>query len=170
MQSPRFSDLFMRLPALGLSACLLGFLLTPFLYIAIGALSAFSSVFSVLAIPPFLLSVCFLLNLLLSKPGESGNGSVRLLPELLSWLIIMAFIFVISGFTLLNIFERVGLFCLMLIVSNVMALAILIPRHATLTMRMQKIPLPIAWGALVLSLVIECSGAVIYGVAAIDFI
>lgn len=42
-------------PAFGLAACVLGLVLCPFAYIAIGALSGFAPAFALIALPPLLL-------------------------------------------------------------------------------------------------------------------
>jgi hypothetical protein len=121
-----------KLPNLGLSACVLGLVLCPFAYIAIGALTGFAPAFSFLALPPLLASVGYLLYRYLLRQGRGSSNKLLVTTEIVSWILIAAFLVVVSDFTLLTRFERIGLFCTLFLVTTMVSLPIALINQTTL--------------------------------------
>ncbi len=111
-----------KFPALVLSAFMMGLSLTPLAYIGIGALGGFSAAFSVLAVP---LSVCAMLLLLwrfLGRPrAQQATPAWLWVTEAAAWLVIGVFGLIVSGFTLFTPMERIGLFCVLLLVTSALS-------------------------------------------------
>lgn len=124
----------------GLSACVLGLVLSPFGYIAIGALNGFAPALSFVALPPLLASVGYLLFRLLSKRGAGSASKWSMLAELVSWILIAAFLVVVSGFSLQTGFERIGLFSMLFLVASVVALPVVLMRTTALGERLGSLP------------------------------
>jgi hypothetical protein len=128
-----------KFPSAGLSACILGMVLVPFAYIAIGALSAFAVGFAVLTVPIVLVAAGYLLYRLLSKPPRPADVSV--LPrvgEIVSWVLIACFVTLVSSFNLLTRFERVGLTCTLFLASFALALPVVLMRPTALHDRIRS--------------------------------
>jgi hypothetical protein len=139
-----------RFPAAALAACVLGLVICPFLYIAVGALSGFSPAFSVVMLPPLLLGSGFLLWRFLSKPTDRATISVPLLlMEGLSWVAIVAFLFLVSGFNLLRGLERFGVGSGFFLVGSVGGVLIVLLRRPALEQRLTRLPKGVAIAALV---------------------
>lgn len=92
----------------GLAACCVGLALSPLAYIATGALGGFAPVFSMITLPPLAAALGLLLYRLLGRPRPADSGPVGAVAEGLSWLVVVAFLVLVSGFTLMTPFERVG--------------------------------------------------------------
>lgn len=129
-----------KLPSLGLSACVLGLVLCPLTYIAIGALTGFAPAFSFLTLPPLLASVGYLLYRLLSKPGRGSSRKLLVTAEIVSWVLIVAFLVVVSDFTLLTRFERIGLFCTLFLLTILVSLPIVLMCQIALEERLRQLP------------------------------
>jgi peptidoglycan/LPS O-acetylase OafA/YrhL len=136
------------LPATLLAACLTGFVTCPLLYIAIGALFQFSLAFSVIMLPPFLLGSGFLLWRFLAKPADTKPRILIQILGGLSLLSVAAFLFFISGFTLLTTFERFGLFCTFFLLASACCLPLVIKRDMALKQRLAQLPGSLSSGAL----------------------
>lgn len=129
-----------HLPSAGLSACILGLVLCPFAYIVIGALAGFAPAFSFLTLPPLLASAGYLLYRFLAKPGRGSSSQLLVLAEIVSWILIAAFLVLISGFTLLTSFERIGLFFTLFLVAALVSLPAVLIRHTALEQRLRRLP------------------------------
>ena len=129
-----------NLPVAGLTACVLGLVLCPFAYVAIGALAAFAPAFSWIALPPLLLSNVYLLYRFLAKPNESSSGRLHLIAEVLSWIMIAAFVAVVSGFTLQTAFERIGLSLTIFLMASLFCLPAAVMRKTALQQRLMRLP------------------------------
>ncbi len=128
------------LSSAGLSACALGLVLCPFAYIAIGALAGFAPAFSFLALPPLLASVGYLLYRFLSRPARSSSSRLHWWAEIGSWIVIAAFLVVVSNFTLLTGFERIGLFSALFLVATLVSLPVVLIRRTALRERLRRLP------------------------------
>ncbi len=129
-----------KLPSTGLSACVLGLVLCPFAYIAIGALTGFAPAFSFLTLPPLLASAGYLLYRFLSRPVPGSSSNLLVLAEIISWILIAAFLVVVSDFTLLNRFERIGLFSMLFLVTTLVSLPTVLVRQTALGERLRWLP------------------------------
>lgn len=129
-----------NLPKAALAACILGLVLSPFGYIAMGALAGFAPAFAWLALPPLLASVGYLLVRFLAGPGRGAASKWGLLAALFSWLVIAAFLLVISGFTLLTGLERIGLFATVFLAVTLFSLPIFLLRRTALEARLTPLP------------------------------
>ncbi len=133
-----------KLPCLGLSACVLGLVLCPLAYIAMGALSGFAPAFSFLTLPPLLASTSYLLFRFLSKLGRGSSSKLLVTAEIVSWILTIAFLIVVSNFTLLSEFERIGLFCTLFLLSTLVSLPIALIRQTALEERLRQLPNTVA--------------------------
>ncbi len=141
---PRQSDASVtNLPKAVLAACILGLVLAPFGYIAMGALAGFAPAFSWLALPPLLASVGYLLIRFLARQGRGAASKPALLAELFSWMVIAAFLAVVSGFTLLTRLERIGLFATVFLAATLLSLPIFLLRRTALAERLKPLPQPL---------------------------
>ena len=129
-----------NLPSTGLSACVLGLVLCPFAYIAIGALTGFAPAFSFLTLPPLLASVGYLLYQFLSRPVRGSSSNLLVLAEIVSWILVAAFLVVVSNFTLLTGFERIGLFSTLFLVATLVSLPAVLVRRTALRERLRRLP------------------------------
>ncbi len=123
-----------------LAACCVGLVLCPFAYVAIGALAGFAPAFSFLTIPPLLLATGYLLWRFFAQRATSLASGWLVAAEWLSMLLIGAFLTIVSGFTLLSAFERVGLFAMLFSVTTMLALPIVLKRTTPLGERLARWP------------------------------
>ncbi|WP_309892738.1 hypothetical protein [Archangium sp.] len=93
--------------AAGLGALLLGLLATPWIYATLGALFSFSLPFAAV-VTPLLLAATLELGLE-AFARFRGFGRLRLLGATLSAGVVLTSLWVLSGFTLMNHAERLGL-------------------------------------------------------------
>lgn len=140
MKPPRSEANRVRLTCAGLEAFVTGLLLSPFAYILIGALGGFAPAFSYLALPLLLAGECYLLYRYFSKPGRSVSGILSISAEIISWILIATFLVIISNFTLLTTFERIGLFSVLLFVTTLFSLPMALTRQTALRARLQQLP------------------------------
>ncbi len=129
-----------HLPSAGLAACFLGLVLSPFAYIGIGALGGFAPAFSFLMLPPLLASVGYLLYRFLSRPTRDSPGYLLVLIEIVSWISITAFLVMVSNFTLLTKFERIGLFSTLFLAATLVSLPTVLMRRTALEERLRRLP------------------------------
>lgn len=144
-----------RLPAAMLAACMTGLAICPFLFIAIGALSNFSPSFSFFILPPFLLGSGFLLWRFFSKPADQAANFIFLAMEAISWIGIVASLFLISGFTLMTGFERLGLACTFFLLASAVCLPVIWVRRTTLEERLAHLSKGVAISILLLILMLS---------------
>jgi hypothetical protein len=146
-----------RIPAAGLSACLVGLALSPLGFIAIGALSDFSPAFSGLVLPPLLLSVVFLLRRFLARPRQiPSSPSWAWLLEAASWIIIVGVLYVISAAHLMRGLERLGGVCTAFLTAAGICLPILLLRRSAIEARLARLPQNVA--IILLIVVVGISG------------
>jgi hypothetical protein len=151
-----------NLPSTGLAACVLGLVLCPFAYIAIGALSGFAPAFSFLTLPPLLASAGYLLYRFLSRPAQGPSSALLLSAEVVSWLLIAAFLFAVSGFTLATRFERIGLSATLFVAAAVVSLPGVLIRRTALQQRLRRLPDGVAILLLLAVLAVATSTMVVY--------
>jgi hypothetical protein len=168
--SPQLSDSGSNLPVAALAACVLGLLLCPFGYVAIGALAGFAPAFSWVTLPPLLLSSGYLLFRFLTQPKENASSGAHLIAEVVSWIVIVAFITLVSGFTLLTTFERVGLSLTIFLVVSLLCLPVVLIRKTALQQRLTRLPNVIARSVLLLVLLASAATATVYLLRAPAFI
>jgi hypothetical protein len=152
-----------RLPPAALAACFVGLVLCPFGFIAGGALSGFSATFSRVLLPPFLLACGFLLRRLLARPGESmaRQGLLRSL-ETTSWLVVVSFLYLVSGANLAKGFERFGGVCTCFLATSAAALPFVLLRPTSLEMRLSHLPRGLAIVALIAIVCVSTVAAIAY--------
>jgi len=160
-----------RLFHAALAACILGLVLCPFLFIAVGALSGFSDAFSFVMLPPFLLGSGFLLARFLSKPSDRAMRSVLLLAiEGVSWVAVGTFLYFVSGFNLMSGLERSGAACTSFLVASAASLPIVLLRRTALERRLAPLPSAVTVTLLLLILVVSGLATIAYLVAPPAFI
>lgn len=115
---------------------MLGLVLSPYGYIALGALSAFAPAFSLLALPLLLTSSMFLLVRFVWHRTWQRPGKLLLLAEGASWLLTGAFLIIISGFTLQTGFERTGLYCTLFLACSLLCLPLVLLRKTAVRDRL----------------------------------
>lgn len=160
--SSQLSERGVNLPAAGLAACVLGLALCPFIYIAIGALGGFAPAFSFVSLPPLLISCGYLLYRFLSKPGAPASSGVRLIAELASWMVIVAFVAIVSNFTLQTPFERLGLSLCFFLLASALCLPMVLMRRTALQQRLMQLPSAVATFVLLLVLLMSTTIVAIY--------
>lgn len=149
-----------RLPALGLSACVLGLALSPVPFIAVGALSHFAPLFTVVTGTPLALGCAFLLWRYLGRPaGPSARPRALAVVEALSWTAVAAFLLLVSRFNLAGSFERLGAVCTAFLVASVACLPVVAARRAALERRLEALPGRVALALLVAT--VAASSAVV---------
>ncbi len=129
-----------NLPTTALTACILGIVACPFLYIAIGATFSFSIAFSLIMLPPMLMGNGFLLWRFLSKPPGLTMKIPLLIGEGLSWVSILLFLFFISDFTLQTERERIGFFLTLYLAASVGCFPLALLRETSVERRIAGLP------------------------------
>ncbi len=153
-----------------LAACIVGLVVCPFAFIAIGALSGFSLVFSFIALPPLLASSACLLYRFLSAPSVKSSSRWWWLAQIVSWMFIFAFLVIISGFTLLTIAERFGLLSSLFLVCSLLSLPFVIHRETALRQTLQSWPQQAMLLLLVVILLASFSTSLFYALATTQFL
>lgn len=123
-----------------LAACMLGLVLTPFGYIALGALGGLPPAFSALVLPPLLAGIVFLLVRLVRYPSWLRRGVLPWLAELFSWLVIATFLFIISGFNLQTGLERAGSLATLVLTASLLCLPLVLLRQTVAHDRLACVP------------------------------
>jgi hypothetical protein len=141
-----------NLTATALTACILGLVTCPLPYVAIGALSEFAFTFSLILLLPFFIGSGFLLWRYLARPPISG-GIRLLVAEILSWGVVAAFLFFISGFSLMTTAERIGLASMFFLLTSLLCLPLVIWRETALEAWIGRLPKAMSAAALVIVLV-----------------
>ena len=147
------------LPAAVLAALVLGLVLCPYIYVAIGALGQFAPALSFVALPLLLISSGCLLFRFLGKPKERASSNAWLIAEILSWFVIAAFITVISNFTLFTTFERIATFFMFFLLASLLSLPVVLMRKTALQQRLMKLPNRVITPLLVL--IVSVSAAIV---------
>lgn len=167
---PQLSDSGSNLPAAGLAACVLGLVLCPFGYVAIGALAGFAPAFAWVTLPPLLLSSGYLLFRFLSPPKENASSSLHRIAEVSSWIVIVAFIAIVSGFTLQTKFERVGFSLTIFLVTSLLCLPVVLMRKTALQQRLARLPNGVVKSVLIAVVLISAATATAHLLGAPAFI
>lgn len=139
-------------PATALAACVLGLVICPYLYIAIGALSNFKLAFSLLVLPLFLAGSGFLLWRFLSRPTDRAMNTLLLVIEGIGWIAVVAFLFLISGINLQIGFERFGASSTLFLLASVCCLPLVLMRKTALEQRLTQLPNGVTISALLVIL------------------
>lgn len=160
----------LEIPAVGLASCVIGLIVSPYLYIASGALFQFPPVFSLAALPPLLFGSGFLLWRFFAKPTERGMSLIAIAIEAISWTAIVIFLILISRFSLFTAFERAGLFCTFFLLASVLCLPLLSLRNTALKQRLKKLPGGVAIAVLILVLASSGLLVIIYQLSPPQFI
>jgi hypothetical protein len=154
------------LPASALAALVLGLVLCPFIYVAIGALGQFAPALSFVALPPLLISSGYLLFRFLGKPKEPASNSVwligrilSLIGEILSWFVIAAFLVIVSNFTLFTTFERISVLLKFFLLTSLFSLPFVLIRKTMLQQRLMQLPNSVI--ILLFILVVSISAAIV---------
>jgi len=145
-----------NLPTAALAASILGLVICPYLYIAIGALTGFNLAFSLLILPLFLLSSVVLFWRFLSKPKDKSTNIRFILLEIVCWTGVIAFLGIISGFTLMTVSERIGLSSAFFLLASVGILPLILFRNTNaLEQRLMRLPSGITIIALIVVLTLS---------------
>jgi len=148
-----------RLPAVALAALVLGLLVCPFLFIAMGALFRFPPLLSLVALPPLLLGSGFLLRRYLARPTEAAaRGAALLVVEGLSWAVVGVFLFLVSGINIMTRFERLGTVCTSFLAASAVSLPLVLVRRTALERRLARLPGAVA--AVASALILLAAGLV----------
>ncbi len=183
--SPQPSESRSSLPAVGLAACLLGAVLCPLIFVVLlggvemlrrrggGLPPEFWSV----TLPPLLISSGYLLYRFLRKPKEPTADGKRLIVKIasglmaiLSWLVIAAFVAIISKYPLNTPFEQAGISLTFFLLASLLSLPIVLMRKTALQQRLMQLPSGGATAALVLVVAISAVIAVVYLMSPARFI
>ncbi|ABM31914.1 hypothetical protein [Paracidovorax citrulli] len=146
--------------AVTMSSLIMGLLLTPLIYIGIGALGGFGAGFAIISLPVLLACSAFLFHRYLRRPAApSGRAPWLQVAEAASWLLVVFFLAIVSGFTLLTTAERIGLFCTLVLVAALFAAPWMALRPSALAARVAQWPTAaLAAGALAMGvLLIGCT-------------
>lgn len=148
------------LPAAGLAACVLGLVLCPFVFVAniIRRPGAMEAEFWFVTLPPLLICCGYLLYRFLGKPKERASSSPRRLivkiigwlMEILSWLVIVAFITVVSFYPLNTTFERILISVTFFLFASLLSLPVVLVRKTALQQRLMQLPRGVVPSVLVL--------------------
>lgn len=130
-----------RFPVAPLAACVLGLVVCPFAYFAVGALSDLRAPYRYVMVPAFLLASGALLVRYLAKPTEQPGRRLRLLViEVASWIAIAIFLFIVSGLRLMTGVERVGAACAAFMLASALCLPVVLIRRTALEQRLARLP------------------------------
>jgi hypothetical protein len=140
------------------------------MYIAIGALGVFAPEFSIMTLPPLVVSGCLLLYRFLSKPTQASSRRLLVAAEILSWIVIAAFLTLISDFSLATTLERLGLSFTLFSVASVLCLPAVLMRTTALQVRLMRLPKSAAKIALPAIVVVSAIMVAIYLIKAPKFI
>jgi hypothetical protein len=151
-----------NLPSAGLAACVLGLVLCPFAYIAIGALRRFAPAFALVTLPPLVASAAYLLFRFLSKPAQSPSRALHVFAEVVSWVLIVAFLVLVSEFTLVTTFERIGFTAALFLVATLVSLPYVLLRKTALQERLKRLPHTTATLVLLTVLLLAAAVTVVY--------
>lgn len=148
----------------GLAAWTIGLVLCPAAYVAIGVYADFAPAFALLTAPSVLLSMGYLLVRYLSRPATASTAAWHVAAEVLSWLLVMAFLVIVSGFALHTRFERVALTStLHLAATLLLALPVVVARgDMLLVQRLSRLPARASQLILFLVSVLVLAGAAAY--------
>ena len=136
-----------------LAACIVGLIVCPVAYIALGIRAEFSRQFYFTALPPFALACGFLLWRYLGKPGERTAPRLPvLLAEGVSWIVIARFLFLMSGIHLLRGAERMGVASKWFLVATAISLPVVLMRQTALQRRLAALPKAVVTAMLLLIL------------------
>ncbi|MDA8519839.1 hypothetical protein [Acidovorax sp. NCPPB 4044] len=152
-----------RLATVALASVIVGLLLTPLAYIGIGALGGFAIAFAAISMPLLLLCSLFLFHRYLRRPAASAHP--RRWPqvaEAAAWLLVVFFLAIVSGFTLLTTAERFGLFCTLALVASLVALPWMALRPSALVARVAQWPAAAVAAGALMSVGVLAGGAVVY--------
>ena len=142
------------MPAALLTACLLGLWSSPWGYVAMGALFQFSPMASLFLLPPLLLGQGYLgWRYLVPLSGSTARS--RLLAEVPAWAAILFFLYVVSNFTLMTLFERLGLFSTIHLICVGLGLLSLPLGTSKLEQRLRRLPNGVTAAVAVAILLVE---------------
>jgi hypothetical protein len=162
---------FRRLPSAALASCAVGLILCPWVFIASGALSDFSTLASLVLLPPFSLSCGFLLRRYLARPGEAAaRPALGRVLEGIGWLVVVAFLYWISQANLLRGLERFGAVCSIFLAGSAAALPLLLLRPTRLEADVARLPQALSLVVLILILGVATLAMIAYLTTAPHFI
>lgn len=133
-----------------LSACVLGLVLCPFGFVVAGALGGFSPMLTVVVVPPLVVAAGFLLYRFLARPRDTRLTALHIVLESVCWLVLAAFVVIVSGFNLLRPVERLGLTSGFLLLAIVLCLPLAFLRASDLRQRVSRLAPGVAGGFVVI--------------------
>jgi hypothetical protein len=129
-----------RVPAITLSACVLGLATCPLLYIPLGALGELNVQDRIALITMAVLSSGFLLWRFLSKPGAGKGVPWLWVLEACCWVALTYFVVVVSQFRLLSDMQRVCGTSLLFLAAAVLWAPLAALRRTALEQRISRLP------------------------------
>jgi len=154
----------------GLGSIIIGVILSSYLYIAVGALSSFSLAFTIVTVPPLIISSGILFWRYLSPQTKKAVSKSMLATELICWLVIVVFLFLISRFALMSSFEKIGLFSTIFLLASVISLPVVLMRENALKQRLLRYPKGAIVVLLFVVLVSSAVFAICYNISSPRFI
>ena len=86
-----------------LSSTIMGLLITPLVYVGIGALGGFAAAFALISLPVLLTCCLFLFYRYLRRPASPTRPQPWLLAaEAVAWLLVAFFLVIVSGLVLMR--------------------------------------------------------------------
>lgn len=159
---------------LGLAACALGAVLTPIGYLVLGAPAGFPPLFSLVMSPAVMASVAYVLYRALRAPDDrrrnNGAAIAAGMALMLALIVIAVFLLIVSGFTLLRLYERLGIFACLFLLCSVFGLGLLRWRRGCLLHRVARRPATVAIPLLIVVVGVAVAVAVNYLVRAPAFL
>jgi hypothetical protein len=123
-----------------LAAMVLGLIVCPLVFVAIGGRRDLRPIFFAAASPPVLAATAFLLFRYLARPSVVPPRMASKILEVLSWVVVTTFLVVVSGVNLLVGIERVGASAGIFLVVSLVWLPILIKRRTAIEHRLARLP------------------------------
>jgi hypothetical protein len=139
-----------RITSALLAACTLGLLLCPFVYLAMGALTAFEPALFAVTLPPLGASIYYLGRRYLREEAGKLKKTRHALLEFVSWFVVGGFLLIVSDLGLQTSSERVGLFFCIELPASAACLPFTLRRRMALTERLAHLPAWVAIAALAL--------------------
>lgn len=146
-----------RFPSAALTACILGLVICPAPFIAIGARSGLPSAIGFVLLPAFVFGSAFLLVRFLGKTANRSPGAHAMrIAEAAAWVVIAAFLFFVSGVNLMTGVERSGAVSTFFLAASVCWLPVVAVRKTALEARLTQLPRRVA--IVMLIVVVAVSG------------
>lgn len=129
-----------RMPAIAMTACVLGLATCPLLYIPLGAPAELEAESRTVTVTIAILSSAFLLWRFLSKPSDRPSARWPWTVEALCWVALTYFAVVVSQFRLLSEIQRICGTSLLFLAAAVLWAPVVALRRTALEQRISRLP------------------------------